>query len=79
MENMRKAKFVWVEDYYYSHWHLTAFGDEEDYEIAPGFVMPPEFVQSWLDARKAVQSLEEVLVLQNRLEDIKSQLKTEKE
>lgn len=58
----RKAKFDWTDDYYHSKWTLVEFEGEPDYDIAPGFEMPAEFVHRWAKAHKAVEALEDELI-----------------
>lgn len=66
-----KAKFVWVDDYYHSHWLLTEFEGNEDYDIAPGFEMPASFVAEWAASHKKVEALEDLLDHQKKIEDAK--------
>lgn len=71
MEMQGKAKFVWVDDYYHSHWLLTEFEGNEDYDIAPGFEMPASFVAEWAASHKKVEALEDLLVEKQRMLDEK--------
>jgi hypothetical protein len=57
----RKAKFRWVDDYYHSHWSLTMFEDEPEYDKYDDIEMSAEFVQEWAKAHKAVEALEDLL------------------
>lgn len=72
MDMQGKAKFVWVDDYYHSHWMLTAFETEEGYDTVPGFEMPAEFVAEWAAAHKAVEALEDLLVYKS--EDLEQEV-----
>ena len=72
MEMQGKAKFVWVDDYYHSHWMLVEFEGVEGYDIAPGFEMPASFVAEWAAAHKRVEALEDLLDEAQIVEDAKN-------
>lgn len=57
----KKAKFDWIDDYSHSRWQLMELEGQPDYEIAPGFEMPVEFVERWFKANKALEALEDEL------------------